>query len=61
LFVWYDLADCKYWNEAVGVFAIILAREFSLFWLSKPIAKELAEKERPLINRVIAQKSTASF
>jgi hypothetical protein len=43
----------------VGIFAIILVREFSLFWLLKPTSRELAEEECPLISRVITKKSTA--
>jgi hypothetical protein len=62
LFVAFGQADaCKCWNEAVGVSAIILARKFSLLRLPRPISRALAEEEYPLISRVIAKKSTASF
>ena len=47
-------------NDAVEVFAIILTREFFLLWLPRPISRELAEEECPLISRVIAKKTRAS-
>jgi hypothetical protein len=53
------LRSCKCWNEVVGISPIILAEVFFLFWLLKSIAGELVEEEHPLINRVIAKKSTA--
>jgi len=51
--------ECKCWNKVVGVLPIILARAFFLLWLLKPISRELAKEECPLISRVIAKKSTA--
>jgi hypothetical protein len=52
---------CKCWNEVVGVSPIIPSRAFFLLWLKEPISGELVKEEHPLINRVIAKKSTASF
>jgi hypothetical protein len=49
---------CKYWNEVVRVSPIILARAFFLLWLLKPISGELVKEEHPLINRLIAKKTT---
>jgi len=37
---------------------MILAGAFPLLSLFKPISRELAEEEHPLISRVIAKKST---
>jgi hypothetical protein len=47
--------------RVVGVSPIILARAFFLLWLEEPISGELIKEEHPLINRVIAKKSTASL
>jgi hypothetical protein len=47
--------------RVVGVSPIILARAFFLLWLEEPISGELVKEEHPLINRVIAKKSTASL
>jgi hypothetical protein len=37
----------------------MLAREFSLLWLEKPILREIAKKEYLLSCRVVVKKSTA--
>jgi hypothetical protein len=50
---------CICWNEGVRVSPSILARAFFLLWLEKPISGELVKEEYPLINSVIAKKSTA--
>jgi len=47
--------------RVVGVSPIIPPRAFFLLWLKEPISLELVKEEHPLINRVIAKKSTASF
>src|SRR5712692_5239204 len=52
---------CTCWNEVVGVSLSIRAGAFPLLSLLKPISRELAEEEHPLISRGIAKKSTASF
>ncbi len=54
-------ATCKCWNEVVGVSLIILVGAFPLLSLLKPISRERAEEEHPLISRGIAKKSTTSF
>jgi len=45
----------------VGVALILLAGAFPLLSLLKPLSRERAEEEHPLISRGIAKKSTASF
>jgi len=52
---------CKEWNEAAGVSAMILAREFSPFGAPSPISRELAGEKCLLISRAIAKKSTDPF
>jgi hypothetical protein len=37
---------------------MILARAFFLLWLLKPSSRELVKEELPLINRLIAKKTT---
>jgi len=44
---------------AVGVSPIILAGVLFILWLLKLIPGELVKEEHPLINKVIAKKSTA--
>jgi hypothetical protein len=47
--------------RVVGVSLILQAGAFPLLSLIKPISRERAEEEHPLVSRGIAKKSTASF